>query len=271
MSDLDPDRFTLRQADAIREDYAEFSEAQFDDAYPDGIEDHFWHLARNRLVEATLRRGLDREGRVLEVGCGRGLVLQHLRGGGFDCWGCELGRPPPIPARIRPFVFVEQDFRDLDPAFRSEVYGLLLLDVLEHIPDDISFLRALAEAFPRSRSLVLTVPSRRELWSNYDDHYGHFRRYDQVSLAAVLDKGGFPLVHQRYFFQELYAPMLLAAKLAGRRPTEVRSPTHPRLHRSIAVLSGLCSAIIPGSWPGASLVALASRRGSRPDAGPPLQ
>ena len=143
---------------------SEFSEAQFDDAYPDGIEDHFWHLARNRLVEATLRRGLDREGRVLEVGCGRGLVLQHLRGQGFDCWGCELGRPP-IPARIRPFVFVEQDFRDLDPAFRSEVQGLLLLDVLEHIPDDISFLRALAEAFPRSRSLVLTVPSRRELWS----------------------------------------------------------------------------------------------------------
>jgi hypothetical protein len=57
--------------------------------------------------------------------------------------------------------------------------------------------------------------------------------------------------------------VLLAAKLAGRRPTEVRPPKHPRLHRSMAALSGLCSAIVPGSWPGASLVALAFRRDAR--------
>jgi SAM-dependent methyltransferase len=171
---------------------SEFSEVQYDEAYPDGIEQHFWHLARNRLVEATLRQGADRKGRVLEIGCGPGLVLQYLRGRGFDCWGCELGDPP-LPDAIRPFVLVKRDFRDLDPAFRRDTNSLLLLDVLEHIPDDTEFLRALVAAFPQSRSLILTVPARGELWSNYDDHYGHFRRYDQARLAAVLDEAGFSL------------------------------------------------------------------------------
>jgi SAM-dependent methyltransferase len=235
---------------------SEFSEAQFREAYPGGIEHHFWHLARNSLVEATLRRGFDGEGRVLEIGCGPGFVLQHLRKRGFDCWGCELGSPF-LPDAIRPFVLVKQHFRDLKPGFRKEVRSLLLLDVLEHIPDDVSFLRALADAFPRSQSLVVTVPARRELWSNYDQHYGHWRRYDQVRLAAVLDEGGFALVRQRYFFQELYAPMLLMAKLASRRPTEFASPVNIRFHRSFAALSGLCSTILPGSWPGTSLIALA--------------
>lgn len=234
----------------------DFSDAQFREHAPDGVDKHFWHLARNRLIEATLRRGLHDAGRILEVGCGRGLVLQHLRARGLDCWGCELGEPK-IPDPISPFVFVKQDFRGLRPAFRRQVRVLLLLDVLEHIPDDIGFLRDLTVSFPKIESLVLTVPARTELWSNYDDHYGHFRRYDRPGLAAVLDHAGFSLVSQRYFFHELYAPMLLAAQLKGHRQIEVRSPANPGIHRLLATLSVLCYTLLPPSCPGTSLIALA--------------
>lgn len=237
---------------------SEFSQDQYDEAYPEGVERHFWNLARNRLVEATLRR-TDVSGRILEVGCGPGLVLRHLRGRGFDCWGCELADPR-VADSIRSFVFPRRDFRELDPAFRREVRTLLLLDVLEHLPDDVGFLRELARSFPHSRSLILTVPARPELWTNYDDHYGHMRRYDRVRLAAMLDRGGFDLVRQQYCFHELYPPALLAARLAGRRHTEWRAPSNLGLHRALAALSGLCSAIIPGGWLGTSLIAVAVRR-----------
>lgn len=242
---------------------SQFSQTLFDEAYPDGIAHHFWHLARNRLVEAALRQSIDRESRALEIGCGPGLVLQHLRSRGLDCWGCELGDPP-LADVVRPFVFVQQDFRNLDAAFCRTVCSLLLLDVIEHIPDDIGFLRDLVETFPNGRSLILTVPARQELWSNYDAHYGHYRRYSQTTLMDVLNDSGFAVVYQRYFFQELYAPMLLAARLAGHRRTGFRAPAYPGLHRTLAVLSGLCSALIPGSWPGSSLLAFAVRRDALP-------
>ncbi len=237
---------------------SEFTRSQFDEAYPDGVDRHFWHLARTRLVEATLRQGLDNGGRALEIGCGPGLVLRHLRNRGVDCWGCELSRPR-VPGPLRPFVFVNRDFRALDPGFRREIRALLLLDVLEHVPDDIGFLRDLAECFPACRSLVLTVPARGELWSNYDDHYGHLRRYDRPTLAAAVERGGFSIARQSYFFHELYAPMLLAAKLAGGRNPQWRAPANARLHGFLAALSGLCHAVVPGSWPGTSLIALAVR------------
>jgi SAM-dependent methyltransferase len=236
---------------------SEFSGSQYQEAYPEGVENHFWHLARNRLIATTLRRALPDAGRVLEIGCGPAIVLRHLRKIGVDCWGCELGEPP-VPESLRPFVFVQQDCLLLDPEFRRGVDALLLFDVLEHIEEDVGFLRALAEGFPNSRTLIMTVPARAELWSNYDEHYGHFRRYDRARLATVLTEGGFTLLHDRYFFHELYVPVLLATKMPAQRETEIRSPTNLGLHRLLAGASGLCSSILPPGLPGTSLIAVAA-------------
>ena len=238
---------------------SEFSEYQFLEIYPEGIESHFWHLARNRLIATTLLRNLPLAGRVLEIGCGPGIVLRHLRETGVDCWGCELGVPP-LPEFLRPFIFVQQDCFQLDAKFRRSIGTLLLFDVLEHIEDDVGFLRLLAKGFPNSRVLVMTVPARNELWSNYDEHYGHFRRYDRASLAKVLEEGGFTLVHRRYFFHELYVPALLTTRILGKRETKLEPPTNLRLHRFLAQMSALCTATLPPGLPGLSLIAVATAK-----------
>lgn len=235
----------------------EFSDVQYADAYPEGVEHHFWHLARNRLVASELRRALPKPGRVLEIGCGPGIVVQHLRAAGVDCWGCDLGQPI-VPADCRPYAFTARDCLQLEPAFRSSVDALLLLDVLEHIDDDVAFLREVKGAFPRCRSLLVTVPARSELWSNYDDYYGHFRRHDCASLAMALTAGGFRLVRQRYFFQELYLPMLLARTTSGQRTTAVPVPSNRTLHRFLAGVSCACRTVLPAGLPGTSLLAVSA-------------
>ena len=237
--------------------HSEFSDAQYSEAYPEGVENHFWHLARNRLIAATLRRTLPAAGRVLEIGCGPAIVLRHLREIGIDCWGCELGCPP-VPDVLRSFVFLNQDCLQLDPEFRRGIDALLLFDVLEHIEDDVGFLRALVGAFPNSRALIMTVPARPELWSNYDVHYGHYRRYDRARLAMVLREGGFVLLRQRYFFHELYLPALLSTKMPAQRQTKVRPPMNLGLHRVLAGVSGLCASALPSGLPGTSLIAVAT-------------
>lgn len=240
-----------------------FSDTQYDEAYPEGIQNHFWHLARNRLIAATVRRAAPAIGRVLEIGCGPAIVLRHLRAANIDCWGCDLGQPR-VPAECADRVFKQQDCLHLDAEFRRSVDALLLLDVLEHIEDGVGFLRAISDGFANSRALIVTVPARAELWSNYDRHYGHFRRYDRATLARTLEAGGFTLRHQRYFFQELYLPMLLAKQMPSQRPTTIPPPSRPGMHRLLAGISTACSSILPSGVPGTSLIAVAARIGGSP-------
>jgi 2-polyprenyl-3-methyl-5-hydroxy-6-metoxy-1,4-benzoquinol methylase len=71
-----------------------FDAVQYALPYAPGVERHFWNVARNRIVERHLRRALAtqrRSGRlVLDVGCGPGIVVDHLRRAGIDCHGVEL-------------------------------------------------------------------------------------------------------------------------------------------------------------------------------------
>ena len=83
-----------------------FVSEQFDEAYPPGIEHHFWTLARNRIVLREIRTAAARKGtlrRILEIGCGCGVVLKYLRDHGIDCDGVEAA-PTPLPGELASFV-----------------------------------------------------------------------------------------------------------------------------------------------------------------------
>jgi hypothetical protein len=57
-----------------------------------------------------------------------------------------------------------------DTTFDSLHFGAILLrDVVEHIEDAGTFLRDLLRAFPNARHVLIAVPARMELWSNYDE------------------------------------------------------------------------------------------------------
>jgi len=243
----------------------EFALEQFDESYPPVIEQHFWTLARNRIVLREIRRakagGLRR---ILEIGCGRGVVLKYLRDHGIDCDGVEPSRFA-RPGDLAPFVRSGMDCFQIPAAERAFYDGLLLLDVLEHIADPVGFLRAVRQAYPNARVLILTVPARAELWSNYDDRFGHFRRYTPAALATELRAAGFAAIRARYLFRALYPVMLGIIRLRGQRATATRPPGHAGLHRFIAGCFVAEDRLLPGGIPGTSVLATAmAGAGARP-------
>ncbi len=236
-----------------------FDTAHYDKAYPDGIERHYWHRARNAVLASALQREGLRGPPLLEIGCGRGLVTQALRDAGFDCRGVELAHAVP-PDRIAPFVRTGIAFQDLPEAERGDVRGALLLDVLEHVEDPVDFLAQIRSALPRCERLLVTVPARRELWSRWDEFYGHRCRYDRTLLRRELDAAGYAVRSCRYFFHGLY-PFALAFKVLGAaRATEVVAPPESLLHRAVGGWFAAESAPLLGFLPGTSLLAVASRR-----------
>ncbi len=235
----------------------EFTSEQFASAYPDGIERHYWHAARNDAIAHLLDRTHLRGKRMLEVGCGRGIVLRALRDAGFACRGVELADVP-VPPDLAELMHSGCGFEELDRLLAAPVEVVLLLDVIEHIEHPELFLARIRQAFPALTHLVVTVPARQELWSNYDEHYGHFLRYSISALHAVTRAAGFRPVHTTYAFHSLYLPAFALARVGIARRVTLAPPRAPwhLLHRALAWYFRLEQALTPARIAGTSILSV---------------
>lgn len=193
---------------------------------------------------------------VLDIGCGRGFTVDYLRGSGIDCHGVELADVDPLPA-VRAFITTSRDAFTLPEDFRRRVTVLLLLDVLEHLPSPDTFVADCVRHFPSVARVLVTVPARRELWSNYDDFYGHLRRYDLASLQALLATAG--RASGGYFFHSLYPVMRAQLAISSERPLAHSPPRRRWAHAAIARLFDLEQRLVPARWYGTSLWGVADR------------
>jgi len=234
-----------------------YSDTQYDTNYPPGIETHWWNIARSRFILDLLRAECGGAGVFLEVGCGRGVEVKALREAGLEVWGVELAGIAPLE-EVQAYVQAGTDAKDLPEAHRNRVTGILLLDVIEHLPDPEGFLRALVPGFPNLSMVVITVPARQELWSNYDVHYGHFRRYSLEMLEALGAVMNWRQGRLGYFFQMLYLPARMLALLGLDRQTTFRPPGPGLrwLHRLLAGINGVCSRRLPRRARGSSAYAV---------------
>ena len=140
---------------------------------------------------------------------------------------------------MRAFVFPDTGFADLDENLRRRVTAVLLLDVLEHIERPSDFLSSIMEALPAVASVIIAVPARQELWSNYDEHFRHFLRYDISRLREVVRDSHLSMNSWSYFFHALYVPAWILKRLGLKRGTAFPAPTgNFWLHRWLGACSG---------------------------------
>lgn len=192
---------------------------------------------------------------MLEIGCGKGVVVEYLRGRGMDCFGVEVAPTAPL-ASVAPHITTGTDFASLDDTFRRSIDTVLLFDVIEHVSDDVAFMTSVRLAFPNLKRIIATVPARMELWSNYDEYNGHFRRYSMKTLEQLSDKLHVSSRHFSYFFHSLYLPARLSLFWSRRRSTHIVAPhgRRIRLHAWLAKFFVLDFLLLPEQIPGTSIV-----------------
>lgn len=235
----------------------EYSEDQFHTNYPDGVENHWWNLARNRVIDRIVTGIGGSEGaKILDVGCGRGIVVGYLRNHGIDCTGVEVGDARPMAAaegRVRSGISALA----LPMEERMTYDAILLLDVIEHLPEPVQFMQSLVHAFPKLSHMIVTVPARQELWSNYDEHYGHYRRYSLHDLENLAGELRADVVDKRYFFHSVYPLALLGAKLGRKREVNIAVPKGMAawIHKAVASVLVADSMLVPGAVHGTSAYA----------------
>jgi SAM-dependent methyltransferase len=151
-------------------------------------------------------------GSVLDVGCGRGLILASLRRRGFRVFGTQLSRTAAEAIRSR--FGIEVFVGELqDAGFAPESMDVaLILHVLEHTRDPLGYLRLLHDVLKPGGHLLVEVPNagcptaqRYGLdWLHWDIPH-HLYHFDLAGLRWLLGTAGFEVESVRTFSLE-YGP-----------------------------------------------------------------
>jgi len=191
-------------------------------SYPDAANDAFWaiedssywFLHRLDCLQALIEQ-FPPDGDLYDIGGGNGFVAAGLERAGWPAVLVEPGSGA-LNARRRGLTRVVQATLS-DAGFTAgSMPSAGAFDVVEHIPDDLAFLRELRAALRPGGRFYCTVPAWPALWSDEDDSAGHHRRYTPHSLARVLRAAGFEVEFLSPFFGWLMAPVFLLRALPSR-------------------------------------------------------
>jgi SAM-dependent methyltransferase len=149
---------------------------------------HWWFVGRRRILCRLIAEVLppSPETTLVDIGCGTGANIAALadryRAIGIDtsAEAVELAKQ-----RFSAVRFIAgRAPEDLgDEMGRARLF--LLTDVLEHIRDDFAMLSELLASASPGCFFLLTVPADESLWSEHDESFGHYRRYDRARLEQV--------------------------------------------------------------------------------------
>jgi SAM-dependent methyltransferase len=204
----------------------------------DGDEGQHWYYASKARA---LRRCLaDRPPeRILDVGAGSGffsrMLLRTTAAKGAICVDPGYEREWSEIEAGKPIAFRQS-------SLVNDADVVLLMDVIEHVDDDVGLIRSYAETARAGTRFVVSVPAFSWLWSRHDDFLGHRRRYTLNHALRVLSDAGLSPVEGFYFFAALF-PAISAQRLWQRLRSSRQIPKSDlRRHHPLtnSLLAGIC-------------------------------
>ncbi|MCL2110683.1 MAG: class I SAM-dependent methyltransferase [Clostridiales bacterium] len=193
--------YRLDSSDQIAVSYDDMSHDRFYE-----VEDKsFWFKHRNRVILEGVLHTPPEHNRVVEVGGGNGNTAYYLAQHGFEAAMFEPGERGCRNAIKRGMKNVVCSLLSPECVREESLEAIGLFDVVEHIEDDVGFLKEIKGLLIDNGLLYITVPAHKMLWSSSDK--SHFRRYDKKAICNVLEESGYDVLYATYFFW--FLPVLI--------------------------------------------------------------
>jgi trans-aconitate methyltransferase len=178
-------------------------------------EDHWYYATKFDLLAETVSDFGARH--IVDVGAGSG-VFARLLLERTDCQEATCVDPAYEQEHEETVNGKVLRFRR---GYESREFDLILLmDVLEHVDDDVALLRGVAASVKPGTPMFITVPAFGFLWSAHDVFLEHRRRYTAAMLVKTMTKARLNVDWTRYFYLSIFPLVALVRLLSrGRDPT----------------------------------------------------
>jgi 2-polyprenyl-3-methyl-5-hydroxy-6-metoxy-1,4-benzoquinol methylase len=205
------------------------------------IEDKsFWFQHRNACIVELVKKFPPRgNGPIFDVGGGNGFVAKGLMDAGWNIVLVEPGPSGVSNAKARGLQNIVCATTQVAGFKPGSMPAIGVFDVVEHIEDDVGFVRHLHKLLEPDGMLYLTVPAYNFLWSEADVSAGHFRRYSLGSLDRALNEAGFTITFGTYFFRVLPLGVFLYRSLPYRMGMKGRLAAPDKASRAHGTHDGL--------------------------------
>lgn len=140
------------------------------------------------------------EKKILDIGCGVGTLALFFSKLGANVVGLDISERA---IKIAKNAKKENKIKNLKFIVSELTKGkknfdlLVCTEVIEHIPDDSSFLSLISSNLKKDGVLFLTTPSKENLlfktgfYKQFDKEVGHLRRYKAKELVELVESKGF--------------------------------------------------------------------------------
>lgn len=201
------------------------------------IVEHWYYRSKSKAMMKLLS-GLS-PSTILDIGAGSGFFSNHLLKNSYAkkawCVDIEYKEDADTFCNGKPLHFRSS-------VGKVDADLVLLMDVLEHVDDDVSLLRDVVVKVPCGAKFLISVPAFQFLWSNHDIFLEHKRRYSLTELRDAVEESGLYVNHMCYYFS-LVLPMAATLRILQRiglfkDQVESQMQTHHPLVNSF--LKNLC-------------------------------
>jgi len=186
------------------------------------VGEHWYYRSKELALDALL--GRIPYSSVLDIGAGSAVFSKHLlRNGAVSavCVDPAYGSDRQESYCGKPIRYI----RNVEPCGADLV---LLMDVLEHVDDDVGLIRESMKGASPGAFAVISVPAFPSLFSAHDRFLEHKRRYRMHALETVVRAAGLKVVSSRYFFAMILPLVATLRLLEKRRPAKSSLVPHPR-------------------------------------------
>lgn len=199
--------------------------------------EHFWYKSRHYFIFSRLLRILTQEKRniadlaMIDLGAGCGGWIHYLQKkitpppselalGDLSIEALNLAREVVDPTTS----LYHNDLKT--PTWQDRWDVIFLLDVIEHIHDDVAVINNCRDALKPGGLMIITTPALHFFWSYNDEIIKHYRRYSKKDYQQLAVKTGVELIESRYFMTFL-SPLLYLSRI---RPPDLSTMSEEEIN-----------------------------------------
>ncbi len=173
----------------------------------DKINEHWYYVSKGRAMRDFIKGVKVDE--ILDVGAGSGIFSRQL----LDNDICQSALcVDPNYVKETEELHNSKKIKFVKSIDKTTQNLILMMDVLEHVEDDVALIRQYSDSMPKGAQILITVPVFQFMWSGHDVFLEHFRRYTIKQIEKAVTDAGLKVVKSRYFFASLF-PIIAALRI----------------------------------------------------------